>query len=98
MIPTTPGAANCFVGGSSRTASGWTAGAGTEWRVSPKITLKAEYLYLRLDGDSFNVVTQVPLPGSAPSTFRASWGATNVNTVRLGLNYKLWEPTVVAKY
>jgi len=80
-------AATCFVGTSSRTASGWTAGAGTEWLVTRNVTFKAEYLYVRLGGDSFNVVTQVPLPNFAPSSFRASWGAANVNTVRVGFNY-----------
>ena len=87
VIPVRPQAASCFVGTSSRTASGWTAGAGTEWMVSRNITFKAEYLYVRLGGDSFNVVTQVPFPGSTPSSFRASWGANNFNLVRVGFNY-----------
>jgi outer membrane immunogenic protein len=98
VAPGSPAAATCFVGASSRTSTGWTAGAGTEWRLAPNITLKAEYLYMQLSGDSFNVVAQAALPGDVPSSFRASWGTTSFNAVRLGLNYRFGDPPVVAKY
>jgi outer membrane immunogenic protein len=89
VVPGSPSAASCFVGTSSRTASGWTAGAGTEWLVTRNVTFKAEYLYASLgSGDSFNVVSQTtPGPGAAPSSFRATWGAANLNLVRVGFNY-----------
>jgi outer membrane immunogenic protein len=89
VAPFVTQAASCFNGASSRTASGWTAGAGTEWLVTRNVTFKAEYLYTRLgSGDSFNVVAQtVPDPTFAPSSFRATWGATNLNLVRVGFNY-----------
>ncbi len=76
---------NCFIGASSRTATGWTAGAGAEYAVSRNVTVKVEYLYVNLGGgDSFNVVAQDP----APSTFRAAWGTADFHTIRAGLNYK----------
>ena len=87
VVPGTPAAASCFNGASSRTASGWTAGAGTEWLVTRNVTFKAEYLYMRLgSGDSFTVVAQ-PIAGTTPSSFRASWGAADINLVRFGFNY-----------
>jgi outer membrane immunogenic protein len=82
--PCVGGGLNCFIGASSRTAIGWTAGAGGEYAVSRNVTVKAEFLYVDLGGDSFNVVAQNP----APSTFRAGWGATVFQTIRAGLNYK----------
>ena len=92
---TTTASPNCFIGASSRTATGWTAGAGGEYAVSRNVTIKAEYLYVNLGGgDSFNVVAQSP---PAPSTFRAVWGIADLHTVRAGLNYKFGGP-VVAKY
>lgn len=78
------GGPNCFVGSSSRTATGWTAGAGGEYALSRNLTVRVEYLYINLGSDSFNVVAQNP----APSTFRANWGTTDFNTVRFGINYK----------
>jgi len=90
VIPGSPSAATCFNGASSRTASGWTAGGGTEWVVLPNFTVKAEYLYVRLgSGDSFNAVAQtVPGGGFLPSSFRAFWSTADFHTVRLGFNYK----------
>jgi outer membrane immunogenic protein len=87
--PCIAGGANCFIGTSSRTATGWTAGAGAEYVISSHVTVKAEYLYVNLGGgDSFNVVSQNPPPGTLPSTFRATWGAVDFQTVRAGLNYR----------
>jgi outer membrane immunogenic protein len=95
------GGVNCLVGASSRIATGWTAGAGTEWLVSPNVTVKAEYLYVRLGGgDGFNVVATVPNanPLVALTSFRASWGTPDFHAVRVGINYKFnWGPAV-AKY
>jgi outer membrane immunogenic protein len=81
---------NCFIGASQPTATGWTAGAGSEYFVTRNLTLKAEYLYMNLgSGGSFNVVAQSVFAGSAPSTFRAVWGTVDFHTVRVGFNYKL---------
>ena len=91
VVPGSPSSATCFNGASSRTASGWTAGGGTEWVVLPNFTVKAEYLYVRLGGgDSFNAVAQtVPGPvATAASSFRVFWGTADFHTARLGFNYK----------
>jgi outer membrane immunogenic protein len=77
---------NCFIGGSSRTATGWAVGAGGEYAVSRHVTIKAEYLYVNLGGgDGFNVVAQTP---PVPSTFRAVWSTADFHTVRAGVNFK----------
>ena len=81
---------NCFLGSSSRTATGWTAGAGLEYALSNNISVKGEYLYTSLSGgDSINVVavaTQTPL--ASPSSFTATSNRTNFNVVRVGIDYK----------
>jgi outer membrane immunogenic protein len=90
VVPGVPNSGNCFTGASSRTASGWTAGGGTEWMVLPNFTVKAEYLYVRLGGgDSFNAVAQTPNPGERPSSFRVFWGSADFHVARVGFNYKL---------
>jgi outer membrane immunogenic protein len=82
----------CVAGASSRTAPGWTAGGGAEIAVTPDISVKAEYLYVRLDGDAFAVVgppiTAFPNAGS----FTASYDHVDLHTVRIGLNYRLGGP------
>jgi hypothetical protein len=40
------------MGSASATHVGWTAGAGAEYAVTANISLKAEYLFVRLDGVS----------------------------------------------
>ena len=48
---------NCFLGSSSRMATGWTAGGGLEYALSNNISVKGEYLYTSLGGgDSIRVV------------------------------------------
>ena len=77
--------------------TGWTAGAGLEYQITPNLSFKTEYLYVSLspttlysfneDGLSFNLQER-----------------TTVNIVRAGLNYRFdwFEPAapapVVAKY
>jgi outer membrane immunogenic protein len=86
------GAANstCMSGSSARTAVGWTLGAGAEYAVTQNVSLKAEYLYVSLGGDAFNVVALSALPPGAPipSSFRASYGNVDFQIARFGLNYK----------
>jgi hypothetical protein len=72
---------NCFVGGSSRTATGWTLGGGFEYVFSQNVSLKAEYLYVNLGHrDTVNVVAQ--------SSFSAAYGIVDFNLVRGGLNFR----------
>jgi outer membrane immunogenic protein len=79
---------NCFLGSSSRTATGWTAGAGFEYAPwNNNVSIKGEYLYVSLGGDAVNVVSQA---GGNPtlSSFTAAFSRTNFSVVRVGLNYK----------
>jgi outer membrane immunogenic protein len=84
------GGPNCFIGSSSATALGWTAGAGLEYSLWKNISVKAEYLFVGLKGASVNVIT-VPaatVGGFLPSSFTASYGTVGFSVVRVGLNYK----------
>jgi opacity protein-like surface antigen len=78
------------LGSSSRTATGWTAGAGFEYAPwNNNISIKGEYLYVSLGGgDAVNVVAQNSPTTPNASSFTVAYGRTNFNVVRLGLNYK----------
>ncbi len=96
------GASPAF-GGFSNTRTGWTAGGGLEWMVSPNWSVKAEYLYYELGRVTFGVggltttisgTTIFTDPATASTRF-------NGHIVRVGLNYQFnwWNPgPVVAKY
>lgn len=75
------GATTCYAGSSSKTAGGWTAGAGLEWAFAPKWTLRGEYLYVSLDSQS---VIEYAQPNSS---FTANFGRTSFNVARAGVNY-----------
>jgi len=83
---------NCFLGSSSRTATGWTAGGGVEYAVWSNVSLKVEYLYVNLGGgDAVNVVAaSFPTQASKPSSFTANYSGTNLNfqMVRGGINFR----------
>jgi outer membrane immunogenic protein len=85
----------CFLGASSRATVGWTVGAGSEFAISPNLTLKAEYLYANLAGDTFTV-RAVDGGGLIPSSFQASFSNIDLHVVRIGINYRFNAP-VVAK-
>lgn len=80
---------SCFLGNSSRTATGWTAGAGVEYAFWNNFTLRLEYLFVSLGGgDIVNVVAQNVPGGNVPSSFSASFNRTDFNVVRGGVNYR----------
>jgi outer membrane immunogenic protein len=85
-----PSGNNCSVGGSSRTATGWTFGGGFEYVLSQNISPKAEYLYVNLGhGDTVNVVAQSTAGLIAiPSSFSATYSTVDFNLVRGGLNFR----------
>jgi outer membrane immunogenic protein len=77
------GAIGAAVAGTSESvsingATGWTAGGGIEWGVTPNWTARVEYLYVDLENSSFSF----PLSGRT-TTFDDAF-----NVVRLGVNYK----------
>ena len=87
----TNSAPTCFVGSSSRTATGWTAGGGLEYALWNNLTLKAEYLYVNLGRGSVNVVAldnSAFGPGIPKASFRAAFDRPDLNIVRVGFNYK----------
>jgi outer membrane immunogenic protein len=65
-------------GGFSETASGWTLGAGLEWKFDRNWSLKGEYI-------RYDLGTASATPGTAPSDL-----GLKVDTFRVGLNYKLF--------
>jgi len=85
------GATNCFLGNSSRTATGFAVGAGGEYMLWNNISVKGEYLYVDLGhGNTTNVAAQATVPGAPiPSSFTASYSRVDFNVVRAGLNWKL---------
>jgi outer membrane immunogenic protein len=87
----------CFAGASSRTATGGTVGGGAEYAVSNNISLKAEYLFMSLNGASTRITALNSFIGFTPSSVNVNYGRLNLNTVRVGLNYKFGGP-VVANY
>lgn len=84
-----PGVTNCFVGNSSRTATGFTIGGGVEYALWQNLSVKAEYLYVNLGhGNTVNVVAQDRLAAAAPSSFTAAYSRVDFNVIRGGLNWK----------
>ena len=80
--------AACFSGSSARSATGWTAGGGAEFVLWRNVTLKAEYLFVSLDGNSFNALATEVYPGYEPASMTASFDRTVLHVTRLGLNYR----------
>ncbi|WP_426608569.1 outer membrane protein [Bradyrhizobium sp. McL0616] len=68
----------------SKWHSGWTVGAGVEAFIAPQWSVKGEYLYRSLGGETY-------FAGAVPS------GTLNFHTVQVGVNYHFNGP-IVAKY
>jgi outer membrane immunogenic protein len=68
----------------SKVHSGWTVGAGVEAFFAPQWSVKGEYLYRSLSGQTYFL-------GALPT------GTLSVHTVQVGVNYHFNTP-VVAKY
>ena len=72
----------------SNDLTGWTVGAGLEWMLNPRWSVKAEYLYydFGVKNNSWNVNTST---GNFENSWRWFNNDLTVNTVKLGLNYHL---------
>jgi outer membrane immunogenic protein len=87
-----PGAGIPFTGGTasfSNGVSGWAAGAGVEWALAPHWTVQLGYLHLQFDDVSTSFTETVTIPGgtgSEPTNISSNHG---IDTVRVGLNYRL---------
>jgi outer membrane immunogenic protein len=87
----TPGA---VVSGDSNHV-GWAAGGGFEWLMSPRWSLKAEYLFVDL-GEADYHLTGVTSPGSTTPWAEAFSQDLELHTVRAGLNFHFYEPDIQA--
>lgn len=77
------------VGSNSITRFGGAAGAGFEWMIVPKFTIKAEYMYVEV-GSSHSTLTYVGTAGggAGPSTSTMTSTARNgLNIMRGGINW-----------
>jgi outer membrane immunogenic protein len=88
-VDCTAGMPACFTGASSTAATGWTAGAGFEYRLWEHWSVKAEYLYVDLRGNSVTETATRFNPGITPNpaTFNANYNRASFNIGRLGLNW-----------
>ena len=80
------GDATCFAGSASRVSTGWTAGAGAEYRINRNASVKLEYLHVNLGSGAFPLVAAHP-GALNPSILNASSDAA-FNLVRAGFNYR----------
>jgi outer membrane immunogenic protein len=67
--------------------TGWTVGGGVEFGWMANWTAKAEYLFVRFDGEEYSGTANYP-PPRAPVDYRFSASAADFNIIRVGLNYK----------
>jgi outer membrane immunogenic protein len=72
---------------STHTTMGWTVGAGVEWKLTPVWSVKAEYLYAELGGQSNTIVYTY---GLFTSSLTSTVQREKDNIVRFGVNYKLF--------
>jgi outer membrane immunogenic protein len=80
------GSTTCFAGDISRTAWGWAAGLGGEYRATQNVTLRFEYLYLDF-GKTGYVLPAVHYTTPLASVLNAS-GDSRFNLFRLGASYR----------
>jgi len=78
----------CFVGSSTRIATGWSAGGGIEYGFANNWSLKVEYLFVNLGSDSFTATATAPgNPGQGLSTFATDFDVS-FHVARAGFNYR----------
>ena len=86
---TCTGPAVCSAGSSSGVDVGWTVGGGLEYALSQNFSVKADYLYVSLQGRSVTeTALAVFIPGTIPNSFNANFGRTNFNVARVGFDYR----------
>jgi outer membrane immunogenic protein len=74
------------MGAFNGTVTGWTVGGGVEWAVTPRWTVKGEYLYVDLGNTSYTSPNSNP--ANVLSTILHSHNVTE-SIGRFGLNYRL---------
>ena len=95
--PGTTPTINQSFGSVSNWDTGWTVGAGAEYALDQNWSIKGEYLFVNLSGDTFTTTATsgCGIPGACAFTLSPSH--LGLNIARLGVNYKFGGP-VVAKY
>jgi outer membrane immunogenic protein len=86
----------CYIGSSSDTQAGWTAGIGGEWKFSANWSAKLEYLHVELPATSVTLVSPPPSDPGFATAFRFNRQAYDF--VRVGVNYQWGGAPLVAKY
>jgi outer membrane immunogenic protein len=88
--------ANIFPYGSTTSASseqyGWVVGGGAEWKINPKLSIKAEYLYADLGSLTASTTLANPVTGAGGFLGQANVAVTthvHDNIARIGFNYRL---------
>jgi outer membrane immunogenic protein len=76
-----------MAGSVTGTLTGWTAGAGVEYGITPNWLLKAEYLYVGFPSQNLTEIN----PAFPTFTATAS-NRLNASIVRVGLDYKFGVP------
>lgn len=95
-----PSSSDTYIGSTSTTRAGWTAGGGAEWLVSGNWSVKAEYFYLDLGRTSYADACVSPLAvctSITPNPAYQTSVTTREHVARVGINYHFNAP-VVAKY
>jgi len=69
----------------NNTSDGFVVGGGLEWAMTTHWSIRAEYLYYRLDSGQ-SALAPSNVVGIGPSSF--GWGHTSVDVARAGLSYK----------
>jgi outer membrane immunogenic protein len=72
----------------TNTQTGWTAGAGAEYALTPHLSMKAEYLYTDLGRD--NIASGAgPYSLGGANLYNANvYDTATANVIRVGLNYR----------
>jgi outer membrane immunogenic protein len=86
------------VGSASKTRFGWVGGGGVEYGLTGNWSMKLEYLYLDFGKFSYSSPNIGTPSANAPND---SWGTdvrAREHILRVGVNYRLSDPSVVAKY
>lgn len=73
-----------MTGNSATTSFGWTAGAGAEWMLAPRWSIKAEYLHVDLGTQTATIL----FSDSVPPSWLTSQVRNTENIVRAGINYR----------
>jgi outer membrane immunogenic protein len=83
-----------FIAGSDEIRYGWTIGGGAEWKFAPNWSVKGEYLWYDLGGQTIRGIQTNPANGVDFALYSFN---TRGSIARAGINYQFGGP-VVAKY